>query len=398
MVVVLCNSPAVRHLPPFMRMLLPSVGWFVTNLAIARGPFVWYACSLAIQGVFATLLFTIVGFKSDLITRSLIFPFLVTAMAGWAKDFIPPISRLATAAVTALQLWSVVGGLIMLACYPGNIMQVLEQQEFRNRRVKAAVRNVVKKDKKVDVNTVVSLDGKLHLQTLVVRQSYETPRWLLYCGGNAEFLENTISDIHVIADALQAHAVLYNPRGIGYSTGFITMLADIVEDAASVARYYIDKEKIDERHLIFFGHSIGGAAAAAVVARCHPQASLIVDRSFSTMSDAAIAFSYLTPKATTKLFPYFAGDLRTIDAWNSITHHRKLLLYAKQDEIIKYDVASMARLPQFHAGGADADKVVELVGTPPSYHNCLLNAFDNFEEVSARMGKLCADKKEVKKD
>lgn len=394
LLVAVCNSSAARHLPATARIVVPSLGWFVTNLAIARGPFVWYACSLAIQGVFATLLFTTIGFKSDLITRAFIFPFLVTAIAGWAKEVIPPFSGWVTAAVTVLQLWSIVGGLIMLACYPGNIMQVLEQQDFRNRRVRAAAKSQLKKDKKVSIHTVTSSDKKLNLQTLVVRQPYETSRWVFYCGGNAEFLENTINDIHVIADAVQAHAVLYNPRGIGYSTGFITLLGDVVEDAASVAQHYAEKEKIDERNMLFFGHSIGGAAAAEVVARSFPQAALVVDRSFSAMSDAAVAFSYLTPKVTRKLFPLFVGDLRTIDAWNSIKHNRKLILYSKQDEIIKYDIGSIARLPQFQPDGADAEKVVELVGTPPSYHNCLLNAYENTDEVAARMGKLFVEKKD----
>ncbi|KPA86276.1 hypothetical protein ABB37_00503 [Leptomonas pyrrhocoris] len=388
------NSSAARYLPAMMRVLVPSFGWFAINLAIARGPFVWYGCSLAVQGVFATVFVTTIGFKSDLITRAFIFPFLATAMAGGAKDFIPPMSGWTTAIVTLLQLWSVMGGLIMLACYPGNIMQVIEQQKFRNRRVKMAARDLAKKDKIVEVQTVPSSDKKLSLQTLVVKQSYETSRWVVYCGGNAEFLENTIIDIHVIADALKAHAVLFNPRGIGYSSGFITMLGDVVEDTASVAQYYVEKEKIDEKNLVFFGHSIGGAAAAEVVAQCHPQASLVVDRSFSAMSDAAVAFSYLTPKVTKKLFPLFAGDLRTIDAWNSIKHNRKLIFYSKQDEIIKYDVSSIARLPQFQMDGADAAKTVELLGTPPSFHNCLLSAFDNYEAVCAHMNKLFVEKKD----
>lgn len=393
--VALLNSSAARHLPAPVRVLVPSVGWFIVNLAIARGPFVWYACSLAVQGVFATLFIMTIGFKSDLLSRAFIFPFMATAMGAWAKEFIPPVSTWATLAVAGLQLWSIVGGLIMLGCFPANVMQVLEQQDFRNRRVKAAAHNLIrKKDKVVDLHTVVSADKKLHLQTLVVKQSYETSRWIIYCGGNAEFLENTINDIHVIADALKAHAVLFNPRGIGYSTGYITMLGDVVEDTASVAAHYIEAEKIDEKNLLFFGHSIGAAAAAEVVARCHPQASLVVDRAFSAMSDAAVAFSYLTPKATKKLFPCFVGDLCTIDSWNNIKHNRKLILYSKLDEIIKYDVASIARLPQFQADGADADKTLELAGTPPSYHNCLLNAYENYEAVCARMNKFFVAKKD----
>jgi hypothetical protein len=383
-----------RYLHPIVGIMVPSLGWFVANLSIARGPFVWYACSLAVQGVFATLLFATIGLKSDLITRAVICPFLATAATGWAKEFIPPVSGWCTTAVTLIQLWSILGGIIMLACYPGNIMQVLEQQDFRNRRLRAAAKNIHKKDKKVELLTVPSPSNKITLQTLMVKQSYETSRWVIYCGGNAEFLENTIADIHVIADTVQAHAVLFNPRGIGYSTGFITQLGDLVEDTASVARHYVDKEKIEERNLLFFGHSIGAACAAEVVARCFPQASVVVDRGFSAMSDAAVAFSYLTPKVTRALFPFFVGDLRTIDAWNSIQHNRKLILYSKQDEIIQYNLGCMARLPQFQKDGADAEKVVELVGTPPSYHNCLLNAYDNTDEVFARINKLFVKNKD----
>ncbi|KAK7201325.1 Chlamydia CHLPS protein (DUF818) [Novymonas esmeraldas] len=383
------NGAAHRYLPTKLRVFAPAVGWFLINLSIAHGPFVWYACSLAVQGLFATLLFMTLGFKSDLVSRAIIFPFLATAMAAWSKEFIPFIGTWTTVAVALVQLWSILGGIIMLACYPANILQVLEQQDARNRRVRAVARTLVrKKDKSIDVRMVPSLDGKTELQTLVVKQAYETSRWVIYCGGNAEFLENSLNDIHVISDAIKAHAVLFNPRGVGYSTGHISQLGEFVEDVAAVARAYTESEKIEERHLLFFGHSIGGGSAAQVVAECYPQASLVVDRSFSSMSDAAVAFSYFTPNVTRKVFPWLVGDLCTLAGWDKVKHNRKLVLYSKLDEVIKYDIASIARLPQFQKDGTDTDKAVELLGTPPSYHNSLLNAFSNYEEVYTRIGKL----------
>lgn len=387
--VTLLNTIGRRYVPSKLRVFIPSVGWFLINVSIARGEFVWYACSLAIQGLFATLLFMTLGFKSDLVSRAIIFPFLVTAMAGWAKEVLPPIGKTATLALTAVQVWEVISGIVLLACYPACIMQVLEQQDARNRRVRAVARTLMrKKDKNVDVRLVPALDGKHELQTLVIRQGAETTRWCVYCGGNAEFLENTINDIHVISDAIKANVVLFNPRGIGYSTGNVSRLEDFVEDTVAVAKDYIAKEKIEEKNLLFFGHSIGAGAAAQAVGNHFPQASLVVDRSFSSMADAAVPFSYLTPNATRKVFPLCVGKLDTVAGWDKIKHNRKLLLYAKEDEIIKYDISSAARLPQFQKDGADASKVVELLGAPPSYHNSLLSAFENYEEVSNRMNKL----------
>ncbi|KAG5492156.1 hypothetical protein GH5_01063 [Leishmania sp. Ghana 2012 LV757] len=389
LIVAAINSSASRYLPGKLKLLAPSIGWFITNLFIARGPFVWYACSLAIQGLFAALLFMSLSFKSDLVTRVIILPFLATALASWVKEIVPPVGGWTTVAVTLVQLWSILGGLIIHACYPANILQILEQQDVRNRRVRAVARTLVrKKEKSVDVRMVPSLDGKSQLQTLVVKQAFETSRWIMYCGGNAEFLENSLNDIHVISDALKAHAILYNPRGIGYSTGYVSQLGEFVEDAAAVARAYINEEKIDEKHLLFFGHSIGGGTAAQVVARCYPHASLVVDRTFSSMSDAAVAFSYLTPNVTRRMFPWFVGDLDTLAGWDKVKHNRKLVLYSKHDEVIKFDISSIARSQQFQKDGADADKAIELAGAPPSYHNSLLCAFDNYEEVCARMSKL----------
>ncbi|KAG5492701.1 hypothetical protein JKF63_01281 [Porcisia hertigi] len=383
------NSCASRYFPPVLRLFLPSIGWFITNLFVARGPLVWYACSLAMQGLFATVFFLSIGWKSHLITRAIILPFLATAMAFGAKSFLPPIGGWTTLAVTLVQLWSILGGIIIHACFPANLLQLVEQQAARDHRLRAAARTLVlKKDKSVDAWVVPSLDGKLELQTVVVKQGYETSRWVIYCGGNAEFLENSLSDINVISDTLSAHAILYNPRGIGYSTGYVSQLSDLVEDAAAVARAYIERDKIDEEHLLFFGHSIGGGVAAQVVAECFPRAPLVVDRSFSSMSDAAVAYSYLTPNVTRRLFPCFVGDLRTLDWWGRIKHNNKLLLYTKQDEIIKYHIASIARHPQFQKGGLDADRAVELLGTPPSFHNSLLNTFDNYEEACGRMRKM----------
>ncbi|CAM43487.1 conserved hypothetical protein [Leishmania braziliensis MHOM/BR/75/M2904] len=387
--VAVINSSANRYLPAKLKLLAPSIGWFITSVFIARGPFVWYACSLTIQGLFATLLFMTLGFTSSLALRAIIFPFLATAAAAWAKKVLPPVEAWATASIALVQIWSTFGGLIIHACYPANILQILEQQGERNRRVRSVAGTLVRKQgKSVEGRTVPSLDGKSTLQTLVVKQAYTTPRWVLYCGGNAEFLENSLKDIHVISDALKAHAILYNPRGIGYSTGYLSHLGEFVEDAAAVARAYIEEEKIDEKHLLFFGHSIGGGTAAQVVAECYPHASLVLDRTFSSMSDAAVAFSCLTPTVTRMIFPWFVGNLHTLVGWDKIKHSRKLVLYSQHDEMINFSISSIARHSQFQKGGADADKVVELLGAPPSYHNSLLNTFDNYEEVCLRMNWL----------
>lgn len=278
----------------------------------------------------------------------------------------------------------------MLACYPGTLMQILEHQEIRRRRFRSAIQNS-KKDNTVEMLLAKAPEAGGVICVATIKQTYKTNRWVVYCVGNAECLENTISEVSAIGNGLKANMMLFNHRGIGRSSGYLSCLDDLVKDAVVAVQFLIKRENIaDGKSILFFGHSIGGAVAAQVVSQCCPMASLVVDRSFSSLADAAVAHSLFTPRVTRAIFPLLVGNLDTLSAWNCIEHDRKRILYVSGDEIIPYKVASIARLAQFQAGGKDFSKVLQLQGTPSSLHNSSLNAFENYADVLASMEQIFA--------
>lgn len=86
------------------------------------------------------------------------------------------------------------------------------------------------------------------------------------------------------------NVVVFNYRGVGKSKGEATTGQDLIDDTKMVFDYV--KEKIyrgsagADKKILLHGHSIGGGAAAGVAAE-HPEANLLIERSFSKLSDAA---------------------------------------------------------------------------------------------------------------
>ncbi|MDQ6801002.1 MAG: lysophospholipase [Acidobacteriota bacterium] len=112
----------------------------------------------------------------------------------------------------------------------------------------------------------------------------------LYCHGNTGNLTNPA---HLMPHLLDSgiNILLFDYRGYGRSTGTATM-SGVVADTLAAARYH---ETIRPKNLptILYGFSLGGAIAAQVIRR-HPFDGLILQSTFTTLSDVAkIAFPRL---------------------------------------------------------------------------------------------------------
>jgi len=105
----------------------------------------------------------------------------------------------------------------------------------------------------------------------------------LYCHGNTGNLTNPA---HLMRHLLDSgfNVLLFDYRGYGKSSGRATV-SGVVTDTIAAARYH---DAIRPRHLpsILFGFSLGGAIAAQVI-RQHPFDGLILQSTFSTLSDIA---------------------------------------------------------------------------------------------------------------
>ncbi|CCW69467.1 unnamed protein product [Phytomonas sp. Hart1] len=322
-------------------------------------------------------LFLKLGEYKQAFVRLFVCPLCFTILGGLAKiAHCVPKNKLAIGLLIFLQLQMVVGGVIMIVAYPASTLQYIVNQEDREIVYARTCSQLINKYKK-DINRIQipSTDGEI-LDSVIVKQPYNTERWMMFFGGNAEFLETSLLQNSIIADELSANLILYNSRGLGRSSSYVMKLSDLVEDSLTVARYVVQRENITPSNLILYGHSMGGGTASAVAAQAFPTSTLVIDRSFSDINDAATLMSPFTPAFTTFVLSLSIGQLDVIRCWNRIHHDRKLILYARNDETISYKTASIARLPKFHSGRSDQKYVIELHGDKVlSWHNSPLFEF-----------------------
>jgi alpha-beta hydrolase superfamily lysophospholipase len=112
----------------------------------------------------------------------------------------------------------------------------------------------------------------------------------LYCHGNTGNLTNPAHLMRHLLDS-GINILLFDYRGYGRSTGTATM-SGVIDDTLAAARHH---EQIRPKNLptILYGFSLGGAIAAQVMPR-HPFDGLILQSTFTSLTDVAkIAFPRL---------------------------------------------------------------------------------------------------------
>jgi pimeloyl-ACP methyl ester carboxylesterase len=212
------------------------------------------------------------------------------------------------------------------------------------------------------------------------------PRVLLYLGGNGELWEHSLSGVANLARHVNADAVQVNFRGVGTSQGVTKRGSDMVEDAADVIAHLLRTTPgLTPRDIVIFGHSIGGAVAAHVVARHYPECGIVIDRSFSSLADAAHGLVGVPLALTRPVVSVVFGLMNSAKAFPHIPHNRKVVTYHRGDRVISYPRAALGRLPDFQRGGQYQDYTIELTGTVSDPHNCELKDLRGANEVVARI-------------
>jgi len=123
----------------------------------------------------------------------------------------------------------------------------------------------------------------------------QTQGVLLYLHGNG---------VNIGANAFHASrfqrmglsVLLIDYRGYGKSEGAFPSEAAVYEDAAAAWQYLTAERKIDPAQILIYGHSLGGAIAIDLAIRHPTAAGLIVQSSFTSMSNMvhrSTAFGFL---------------------------------------------------------------------------------------------------------
>lgn len=375
-----------------LEMLFPRLKWALIRPAVS-----WlYAASvlacctptlfkvLAIPHAIVALMY--IGlYRNDIASRYLHLPLLSSIAAYASSRWLPTPAQSYTAAalIFALHCRRIAIAVIRTMIFPapllGHFVDILQ--------ARAAL---VSAPYNVQLSLIDSPSG--HLIDMMVYRNPITPpptTWIVYLGGNGEVYEHSGHTAITLAQSLKANALCFNFRGVGRSTGSILRASDMVSDAKTVLDHLLHKVDplTSERRILLYAHSIGGGVAAQAVAKHFPEASIVVDRSFSSLSDAARAFvkplsSY--PNFVRWVLNHAFGDLDTADVWDKIAHRRKLVTFHRGDQIIPYSTASLARLGRFRIEPGSAE-AIELTGAVSDPHNVPSYLLQGHRDVVARM-------------
>lgn len=302
------------------------------------------------------------------------------ALVSGGFDFGTPIGGSAAVLVLAMQFHHVVLSVIRALTFPAPWVAGLARIDEARTQLLLSDTHHARVSFRSTVDTGAVLDGLLWTNPSVLGGSRRT---IVYLGGNGEVAEHSMQgDFVLLARAVGANALTFNPRGVGASTGRVFTANDIVDDAADAVRFALSRTPgATARDIVVFGHSIGGGVAAELVVtrREFAECGLLLDRTFSSLVDAAISLMGLPPWLARRGVSYSFGAMDTAALLPKLTHDRWIVTFHRQDQIIHHGRSSLERATP------SAAHIVELTGVAGDPHNQPINNFRGYDEVVRRL-------------
>ena len=108
---------------------------------------------------------------------------------------------------------------------------------------------------------------------------------VLYCHGNGEHVAMLAERLRILHNEIGVSVFAWDYRGYGKSQGK-SHEDNVVLDARAAQLWFAHRVEIDPSEVVLIGRSLGGAVTVALAAR-HPIRGLVLDRTFSSLYDAA---------------------------------------------------------------------------------------------------------------
>jgi pimeloyl-ACP methyl ester carboxylesterase len=368
-------------------MISPALSWFyASSLLASYSPRVFTAIAVPHGAASVAALFSI-GFRSSLCTRLLYLP-LLGSMASWMGAGAVAYSASGCYPVLLLHASSFVLGAIRLLIFPAPVVKDFINVELIRSQAHLS---------SVHLLTARVPCGEIALSGILIYPKDVDPKaqkqFVLYLGGNGEMHEASLPNLVYVAKKLGTSVFMINHRGVGDSEGVTTGADTLVADARAAVDYLIKTYETTPGRVVALGHSIGGGVAAQLAGKYYREMPVVLDRTFSTLVDAAISLSPLQghPNLVRFVVSRFFGDLDTVRAWSLIPHQRKLITYHRLDPIIRFSDSSLGRLQQFQPGGEFEPQAIELtnsIGPVADPHNCALQDLSGGEAVFRRIAEF----------
>ena len=114
---------------------------------------------------------------------------------------------------------------------------------------------------------------------------------VLYLHGNSGNVGSNLSQVQRLR-ALGVSVLTVDYRGYGRSSGPFPNETRLYADALAAYEFLIHPKNVDPRHLMVYGHSLGGALAIDLARRVESLAGVVVEGSFTSMGDMAEQSAY----------------------------------------------------------------------------------------------------------
>jgi uncharacterized protein len=201
-------------------------------------------------------------------------------------------------------------------------------------------------------------------------------RLVVYCHGNCEHVADQANLIFRLQSYLAATVFVFDYRGYGRSRGK-PQERGCIADGLAAQRWLADREGVDTQDIVLLGRSIGGAIAVAMAAEQGARA-LVVENTFSRMTDAAAA-----------LYPWLPVRLVMSNRYKSIdrikNYHGPLFqAHGTGDEIVSIELGrrlfegSTRRRKHFY----EVPNLRHHDTMPPMYYSTLAAFLDRVDELA----------------
>ncbi|MGI9427982.1 MAG: alpha/beta hydrolase [Bythopirellula sp.] len=108
---------------------------------------------------------------------------------------------------------------------------------------------------------------------------------VLYCHGNGEHVARLAPRLKILNERIAVSVFAWDYRSYGRSEG-IPHESNVISDAKIAHRWLAERTGTNPADVVIMGRSLGGAVAVALAAEC-PVRAIVLDRTFSTLTDAA---------------------------------------------------------------------------------------------------------------
>jgi len=155
------------------------------------------------------------------------------------------------------------------------------------------------------------------------------PDAILFCHGNGGNISHRVEKI-ILLRRSRANIFIFDYRGYGNSQGR-PFEKGIYQDAQAAYDYLVKVRKINPKHIILYGESLGCAVAIDLASK-ERVGGLILEGAFSSGRDMARVIYPFLPTAL------FFNKFNSLDKIKKVSQP-KLFIHSTSDEIVPYDLA-----------------------------------------------------------